>query len=115
RNLVALGMATFLILMVAWLGVEVFVVRIRSLLNAVRRVAAGDLAARSGITGGSGEIGELGHAFDEMAQSLEHHRRDVHAHQLRIARLNRVYALLSGINATLVRTRDRDTLYQAVC
>lgn len=33
----------------------------------------------------------------------------------RIERLNRVYALLSGVNATIVRTHDRQRLIETVC
>jgi PAS domain S-box-containing protein len=35
--------------------------------------------------------------------------------QARIVRLNRVYAMLSGINALIVRVRDRDELFSRAC
>ena len=35
--------------------------------------------------------------------------------ELKIARLNRVYALLSGINSAIVRIRDRSTLFKEAC
>ena len=35
--------------------------------------------------------------------------------QKKIARLNRVYALLSGINSAIVRIRDRDALFREAC
>ena len=35
--------------------------------------------------------------------------------QARVVYLNRVYAVLSGINTLIVRVRDRDTLYQETC
>jgi diguanylate cyclase (GGDEF)-like protein/PAS domain S-box-containing protein len=35
--------------------------------------------------------------------------------ETRISRLNRVYAVLSGINALIVRVRDRDELFREVC
>ena len=35
--------------------------------------------------------------------------------QRKIARLNRVYALLSGINSAIVRIRDRDALFKEAC
>ncbi|NML61653.1 EAL domain-containing protein [Massilia sp. RP-1-19] len=34
---------------------------------------------------------------------------------LKIARLNRVYAVLSGINSAIVRIRDRDALFKEAC
>ncbi len=35
--------------------------------------------------------------------------------EIRIQRLNRVYAMLSGINALIVRVRDRDELFRQAC
>ena len=35
--------------------------------------------------------------------------------EIRIKRLNRVYAVLSGINALIVRVRDRDELFREAC
>jgi diguanylate cyclase (GGDEF)-like protein len=35
--------------------------------------------------------------------------------EARVMRLNRVYAVLSGINTTIVRTRDRQALFDEVC
>ncbi|HET6631691.1 MAG TPA: EAL domain-containing protein [Rhodanobacteraceae bacterium] len=37
------------------------------------------------------------------------------AHERRIARLNRIYALLSGINTLIVRVRERDQLFSEAC
>jgi PAS domain S-box-containing protein len=56
----------------ALLGTDLLVVRpVRAVVAASRRIAAGDHAARSGLAPRRGEIGELVHAFDEMAGSLE--------------------------------------------
>ena len=44
--------------------------------------------------------------------------RDITEHkeqQAKIERLNRVYAVLSGINTTIVRTRDRQKLFEEAC
>jgi len=35
--------------------------------------------------------------------------------QLRIERLNRIYAVLSGINSLIIRARDRDALFRDAC
>ncbi len=40
---------------------------------------------------------------------------DLKRQAARIARLNRVYAFLSGINTTIVRTRERQTLFDEAC
>jgi len=36
-------------------------------------------------------------------------------HELQIARLNRIYAVLSEVNQTIVRMRDKETLFREVC
>jgi len=37
------------------------------------------------------------------------------AHEARIERLNRIYSVLSGINTTIVRVRDRQQLFEEAC
>ncbi|MBM4293794.1 MAG: PAS domain S-box protein, partial [Deltaproteobacteria bacterium] len=46
------------------------------LLKAARRVAAGDLEARTGLPAGKGELNSLGQAFDEMAAALQQRRAE---------------------------------------
>jgi len=56
----------------AWFGGERFVLRqVRVLYEAARRLGAGDLASRTGLSKESGELGELARTFDAMAQSLQ--------------------------------------------
>lgn len=72
RNLALLGLVTAMALGATWFFGDVFVVRrIQSLLNATRRLAAGDLRARAGVKGRTGELDELARGFDQMAESLE--------------------------------------------
>lgn len=40
---------------------------------------------------------------------------DRHEQQMKIARLNHIYEVLSDINSTIVRVRDRETLYHEAC
>lgn len=61
-----------LALAAAWFGGERFVLRqVRVLYEAARRLGAGDLASRTGLSKECGELGELARTFDAMAQSLE--------------------------------------------
>ncbi|HEY0060750.1 MAG TPA: diguanylate cyclase, partial [Telluria sp.] len=46
---------------------------------------------------------------------LAHDVTDRIAVQKKLARMNRVYAVLSGINAAIVRIRDRDALFREAC
>ncbi|MGH8071998.1 MAG: sensor histidine kinase [Candidatus Entotheonellia bacterium] len=74
RNLAGLGGIGVLALAAAWIGGEVFIVRrIRALVQAAKRLSAGDLGTRTGLPHGSGELNQLAAAFDEMAASLEKH------------------------------------------
>ncbi len=71
RSLAVLAGVAALALAAAWIVGGAWVVRpIRRLGSAAERVGAGDLAARSGISG-AGEIGGLARAFDGMAGALE--------------------------------------------
>ena len=72
RNLAALGLVGLLTLAAAWVGADLFVLRqMRTLVGATRRLSAGDLSARTGLSYGPGEVSQLARAFDEMAESLE--------------------------------------------
>jgi two-component sensor histidine kinase len=56
----------------AWLIGRYFVGRpMAALLGATRRWQVGDFGARAGLSTKSGELGQLGHAFDEMAERLQ--------------------------------------------
>ena len=56
----------------AWFGGERFVLRqVRVLYQAARRLGAGDLTSRTGLSKEAGELGELARTFDSMAESLE--------------------------------------------
>jgi diguanylate cyclase (GGDEF)-like protein len=72
RNLAGAGLVSILALAAAWIGSETFVLRpVRVLLNATRQIAQGDLSPRASLSGGSGELGRLAHAFDKMTEALE--------------------------------------------
>ena len=74
RNLLGLGLVALLAIVAAWWGGAFLLRRAQPLLAATRRLAAGDLAARSGIDYGADEIGQVARSFDHMAEAL--HARD---------------------------------------
>lgn len=116
NGLVGLGIVTLLTLAIAWIGSDVFILRrVSALLTAVRHVAAGDLTARTGIDSRNDEISELARAFDDMARNLEQREIRIKEHEARIARLNRIYAVLSSINGAIIRIHERDALLQEAC
>ena len=71
-SLLGLGVTTMLALLAAWLAGDILIVqRVRKLMDTARRIAAGELQARSGISYGNEEIGRLAAALDEMAAALQ--------------------------------------------
>ncbi len=72
RGLLILGLATLAGLALAYLGSESFVLkRVRRLVDRTQALAEGDLSSRVGAPYSSDELGELAHAFDQMAGALE--------------------------------------------
>jgi diguanylate cyclase (GGDEF)-like protein len=54
--------------------------------------------------------GVVRRALDEAARAVAHQRE-----QERISRLNRIYAVLNGVNSAIIRVGDRDRLFREVC
>ncbi len=116
RNLAFLTLLGLLGLWLAWVAGDLLVLRpVQHLVLAARRIAHGDLEARAKINAGPHEIVTLGHAFDDMAASLQQRSRESDEQNARIARLNRIYQVLSAINGAIMRIRDRDQLLQEAC
>jgi signal transduction histidine kinase len=78
RNLIVLGIIISSILIAAWvLSSQLVLQRLGRLLNAARRISAGDLSARTGLAYGKGEIDHLARSFDEMAGELQRRAEEV--------------------------------------
>jgi signal transduction histidine kinase len=85
RNLIALVLGTALALSIAWVGTQFFFLRrVNSLVGVAQRLSTGDLSARTDWTAGQGELGQLAHAFDEMAATLERREREQESAQAQI-------------------------------
>jgi diguanylate cyclase (GGDEF)-like protein len=116
RNLLLLGVLAALVVGLAWFGGEALILRRSHLLaTTAERLAAGDLSARTRMKAGGDELAVVGATFDHMADALERRTREAEEHAGRVVRLNRVYAVLSGINSAILRIRDRDALLQEAC
>jgi nitrate/nitrite-specific signal transduction histidine kinase len=71
RNLATLGLASLLVVGAVWGGARFFVLDpLNALMRAIKRFKAGDSGARVGDKAGSGELGYVGQAFDEMAAEM---------------------------------------------
>jgi diguanylate cyclase (GGDEF)-like protein len=104
------------LLALAWWAGDGLVVRpIGRLAAATKRLAAGDFSTRAVVPAMSGEIADLASAFNAMAEALGNREGEAQHYLAHIERLNRVYAVLSGINGTILRIRDADELLAHAC
>ncbi|MBI4426858.1 MAG: HAMP domain-containing protein [Candidatus Kerfeldbacteria bacterium] len=72
RDLTLASIVIALSLLVVWFGAGQFITHpVNHLLTATKRLAAGDLDARTGLAPGAGELNQLARSFDQMADSLE--------------------------------------------
>jgi PAS domain S-box-containing protein len=84
-SIAALTAVAALAFLAAWVGGEIFVHRrVDALVATTRRLAGGDLRARTGLPRAGGELGTLARAFDTMAESLE--RREAALHEAEAGR-----------------------------
>lgn len=86
-----------------------------NLMASIRRLKAGDFSARVMVPPGDNEFSHLAKTFNDMAMSLEKRAREVEQHLTKIARLNRMYEILSAVNSAILRIRDKTELRQEVC
>jgi len=72
RNLSLLGIVALAAMLAAWSVTDLFIMRqVKAMAKTSKRLAAGDMSARTGLKYGSGELGQLAKTFDEMASALE--------------------------------------------
>jgi signal transduction histidine kinase len=94
RNLSGLGLVTILALAAAWAFEHVFILRhVNTLLHATKKLGGGDLGTRTGPPYGPGELGQLGRAFDQMAQALEQSEAKRKLAEERMVRQERLAAI----------------------
>ena len=78
RNLGILAVGTLGCFLMAWLvGQVLFLQEVRPILATARRVSAGDLDARTGLSGTRGELQELGRAIDDAVAALQASHREL--------------------------------------
>ena len=115
-SLIAYGIVFGMALLGASLIAELSIRRpITALWVTSKRLAAGDLRARTGLQAGAGELGQLAVAFDGMADSLKAERERILQSSESLVRANRALRVLSESNSTLVRAQDEAALLQNMC
>jgi diguanylate cyclase (GGDEF)-like protein/PAS domain S-box-containing protein len=111
RSLAFMGLLGVLVSLLAWRVVSTGVLRrVKALLNATRRLGAGDLTVRSGLADEKGELGALARQFDAMAAALERKAAE-HARaeaQLRLSEARKSAVLESSLDGiVLLNSRGR--------
>lgn len=85
QQLAGLSLALLFAAAVVWLGAEGLIGRpVRAILTATRRLAMGEMSARTGVASDATEVSRLATAFDEMASTLQ--RREAEADNAQAAR-----------------------------
>jgi HAMP domain-containing protein len=113
RALLMLNGVGLLALIAAWYGGEHFILRqVRALMQAVQRLAGGDLEARSGLKKAEGEIGQLALKFDEMASVLQ--QRQTERDEAERKFLNRAMQQTSvaAVGQCALTNRDLSVIYE---
>ncbi len=89
RNLIVLGLVAVVVGIAAQFYARRFFLRpVSALVAAAKELAGGNLGARIGVMPGSGELVELGRAFDDMAGRLERRQAQIEEAHQKINRLN---------------------------
>ncbi len=77
ENLMILLLVTLLALLGAWLVGDLCILRkVGTLLATMKKVTGGNFSIRTGVTRADGELNQLAHAFDRMAENLELWQRE---------------------------------------
>jgi signal transduction histidine kinase len=102
RHLLALTAVLGLTLAATWWGSDLFVLKkVKAILKATRRLAGGDLSARTGLDYGEGELSQLARVFDQMGEVLEQRENERIAVETEIKRHIRDLAALNTITAAV--------------
>ncbi len=115
-NYATLTAALIAALAAAWFGGEVVLLRgIRKLREASRRAADGDLTVRSGLQSDMSELGDLGRAFDDMAETIGLREDEIREAADELRRLNCSLTILSAGNQAIIRAKDEAELLEEIC
>jgi signal transduction histidine kinase len=91
----------------AWLGGNWLILRqVNSLIGATRRLGAGDLNVRAGLSDDEGELHQLAHAFDQMAEALQTRQTEAEQTQEQLQRHLQESTALREINLAVTSTLD---------
>jgi signal transduction histidine kinase/HAMP domain-containing protein len=114
RSLIALGVVTLLVVAVDWAGAERLILHpITALVKAAGQIATGDLSVRTGLSYRRGELGQLAHAFDDMAQALATRQADASRAEAALQRAVERLELLHKIDRALIAEESPEAIAAA--
>ena len=114
RNLTLLGIVALVAMLAAWYGGDFFIMRqVNAMAKASRRLAAGELSARTGLDYGSGELGQLAKTFDEMAFALEQRQAERDQAEMELKRSQELFRNLST-HLQVVREEERTRIARRI-
>jgi diguanylate cyclase (GGDEF)-like protein len=109
---IATLLSIFLALLFAELGIRRHVARIMA---TAKRQGDGNHGARIGAPYPRGELGGLMLRLDATAASVQAQQVEIERNSGELLRINRTLRMLSAINSTIVRVRNRDELLVEAC
>ncbi|HEX9048486.1 MAG TPA: ATP-binding protein [Verrucomicrobiae bacterium] len=96
----------------AWYGGERFILRqVRALTSAVQRLSGGDLEARTGLASVEGELGQLAHKFDEMADKLQQREKERDSAERKLRDHAHQQTIVAALGQCALIINDLDTLF----
>jgi len=102
-----------LALAAAWYGGEHFILRqVRALTYAVRRLAGGDLQARTGLKEVEGELGLLAEKFDGLAASLQQRETERDRAEQKLRDQAQQQTIVAALGQCALTNDDLDTLFE---
>ena len=106
RHMTGMGIIAMAALLAAWFGAEKVILKpVKAMVKATSEFAAGKLNARTGLSGGGGELNQLASSFDHMAERLEQRQieRDKAEREIRNSREE-----LRNLSAHLQSVREEE-------
>jgi len=112
----ALGAVLMLGLVATWAGSEFFVMRrTRALVAVARKLAAGDLGARTGMPHAGDELGQVTAALDTLAETNQNRLEERDRALAQLSTVVRALRTLGESNQALVHAETESDLLQNVC
>ena len=115
QNLFALAVLSAIILVSTWYGTDVFVLRrIRDIIAATKQMAAGNLSARTTLTYDHNELGQMAHAFDNLAEALQKREAEAIESTKQMHQQRQQQEALHDLNRGITSTLDVDSVLRTL-